>query len=469
MQPLKNPRATPEQLTIVTDDDPGAVLIRGSAGSGKTSTALLRLSYLSSYWLRRHKRLGVEGPVQVRVLTFNRTLAGYVEQLARLQVPKDENLQLEISTVAAWAKNVSGFTGDVVDNVDRDGILKSLIRKSRNPLDEKFLISEVDYLLGRFLPRDIEKYIIEERTGRGVRPRVDSQMKRRILDEIVRPYTAHKDQHALFDWNDLALAAMTAARSNYQVVIADEAQDFSNNQVRAIMSHVAPEYSLTFVTDTAQRIYPRYVKFAEAGVPRFRRIHQLKSNYRNTKEIAAFAQGVVDGLQIDEDGSLPNPEAARTSGKKPTVLVGWFGQQMDWIINYLLSNEVDLSTENVGFLMVNGGGWFDEVRNRLTSAGLKFAELQQRRNWPLGTEPIALSTFHSAKGLEFDHVIIPGLRERFLTGNDGADHESVVTLRRLFAMGVGRARKTLTLGYKAEEASDLLQFFRAGTYEEIRL
>ncbi|MGQ4463999.1 3'-5' exonuclease [Streptomyces violaceoruber] len=469
MQPLKNPRATGEQLTIVTDDDPGAVLIRGSAGSGKTSTALLRLSYLSSYWLRRHKRLGVSDPVQVLVLTFNRTLAGYVEQLASTQVPKDEKLHLEISTVAAWAKRVSGFSGNVLDNSERDGILRGLIRKSRIPLDEKFLISEADYLLGRFLPVDLDSYLTEERTGRGVRPRVESQMKRRILEEIVRPYTAHKDQHTLFDWNDIALAAMTAPRSNLQVVIADEAQDFSNNQVRAIMSHLAPEYSLTFVTDTAQRIYPRHVNFSEAGVPRFRRSHHLKKNYRNTKEIATFAQGVVTGLQIDEYGSLPDPAAAQRTGKKPTVLAGFFGSQMDWIVDFLTSPEVDLATESVGILMVNGGGWFDEVRIRLTKAELRYTELQQRRTWPLGPESIALSTFHSAKGLEFDHIIIPGLREKFLSSVDGVEHESVLTLRRLFAMGVGRARKTLTLGYKPQEASDLLQFFQAGTYEEIKL
>jgi superfamily I DNA/RNA helicase len=195
----------------------------------------------------------------------------------------------------------------------------------------------------------------------------------------------------------------------------------------------------------------------------------LKSNYRNTKEIAAFAQGVVTGLQMDEDGSLPNPDTATRHGKKPTVLVGLFHRQMDWVVEFLSSENVDLSTESVGFLMVNGRGWFDDVRERLNRAGLKYTELQQRRTWPTGTEPIALSTFHSAKGLEFDHVIIPGLREKFLSGTDGAEHESAQTLRRLFAMGIGRARKTLTLGYKQQEASDLLQFLRVGTYEEIRL
>ncbi|MFG3539631.1 3'-5' exonuclease [Streptomyces clavifer] len=469
MLPLKNPKATPEQLVIVTDDDPGAVLIRGAAGSGKTSTALLRLSYLSSYWLRRHARLGVHEPVRVQVLTFNRTLAGYVEQLARLQAPNGISLDLNVATVAAWAKEISGYSGSVLENSSRDKILKHFISQSKIALDPKFLISEIDYLLGRFLPADLLSYLTTERRGRGLSPRVDTPLRQRILHDVVFPYIAVKDKETLFDWNDLALAAMTGDRAGYQVVIVDEAQDFSTNQARAIISHLAPEHSLTFVMDTTQRIYPRYLNFAEAGIPRFRRTHTLKRNYRNTREIAAFAKGIVEGLKIDEDGSLPDPTTAAISGAKPRVVVGRFSRQMDWIISYLKGPLVNLQDETVGILMINGGGWFDDVRSRLKRANLEFTELQQRRSWPVSDEPIALSTFHSAKGLEFDHVIIPGLREKFTTAEDMSDDDSVLALRRLLAMGVGRARKSVVIGYKAEEASDLVQYFRADCYEEIKL
>jgi len=61
---------------------------------------------------------------------------------------------------------------------------------------------------------------------------------------------------------------------------------------------------------------------------------------------------------------------------------------------------------------------------------------------------VLLMTLHSAKGLEFDHVYIAGLEEgvfpgfRTLWGEDGSEIEEE---RRLFYVGVTRARKTLSL------------------------
>ncbi|WP_416221498.1 3'-5' exonuclease [Rhodoferax sp.] len=39
---------------------------------------------------------------------------------------------------------------------------------------------------------------------------------------------------------------------------------------------------------------------------------------------------------------------------------------------------------------------------------LEYVEITKSRDWP-GAENVALSTIHSAKGLDFDHVIIIGL------------------------------------------------------------
>ena len=82
MRVLRDVRPTPEQLPILTDSGPGFRLIRGAAGSGKTTAALMRLQQLCHARLARRSRLSETSPIRVLVLTFNRTLSGYVERLA---------------------------------------------------------------------------------------------------------------------------------------------------------------------------------------------------------------------------------------------------------------------------------------------------------------------------------------------------------------------------------------------------
>jgi DNA helicase IV len=79
MKVLRSVDPTPEQLQVIMDPNPGFWLIRGAAGSGKTTTALLRLRFLARFWRERRVDLEIDDPVRILVLTFNRTLRGYVK------------------------------------------------------------------------------------------------------------------------------------------------------------------------------------------------------------------------------------------------------------------------------------------------------------------------------------------------------------------------------------------------------
>ncbi len=94
---------TAEQLRIIGERGPGVEIIRGAADGGKTMTALLRLKNLTDMFRARHVRLNINRPVRVLVLTYNRTLCGYVEALASERISTGTSVDMQVETFAHWA------------------------------------------------------------------------------------------------------------------------------------------------------------------------------------------------------------------------------------------------------------------------------------------------------------------------------------------------------------------------------
>ena len=58
----------------------------------------------------RKNRFGDESPVRILLLTFNRTLSGYVRALAKEQLT-DIKGEIEIDTFAKWSMRKAWYTG----------------------------------------------------------------------------------------------------------------------------------------------------------------------------------------------------------------------------------------------------------------------------------------------------------------------------------------------------------------------
>ncbi len=464
--PIINP--TSEQLKILNDTPAGIRLIRGAAGSGKTTVAILRLRQLIiSRWNQR-ARADSEDPVRVLVLTFNRTLRGYISQLASEQVDVKDGVVLEVETFGRWARRQLGRLR-ILDEEECRRWIRSNLNKADIPSnDQEYFIDEVRYVQGRFTPSNLELYLDATRTGRGRAPAVPRALRHNILKQVIEPYQAMKAEKGVLDWNDVAHRVSGIPCLGYDVVVVDESQDLSANQIRAVLAHLSERHATTFIIDAMQRIYPQGFQWNEVGIEmRPGMVISLARNYRNTKEIARFASSLVQGLPTDADGVLPDERSCAFSGVRPLVVVGVYSAQLRFMLNQIQPRLQ--AGETVAILQPRGGGWLNCVRNTLQQWGIGFCELTRSSEWPTGPELLAISTIHSAKGLEFDHVLMPGLSSEVTPHGTEEGDGTLESVRRLVAMGVGRAKKSVMLGYKPGERSTVFDYIESECYDLVEV
>jgi len=272
------------------------------------------------------------------------------------------------------------------------------------------------------------------------------------------------------EWSQLAhFVQQNCSSLDYDAVVCDETQDFTANHLRTLSSHLAEESSLTIVLDTAQRIYARGYTWREIGFDlQANRSHTLRINYRNSTEIAKVAAAILDGVPRDDDFTIPSLERTVATGIKPVVLEGLYNKQVAFCIKYIKDN-VNLDNETVAFLKPKGGNWFQHLEQELSINNLPYVTITREAIWPDGDEEIALCTLHSSKGLEFDHVFIIGFNQECLSSWEDEEDHRYITTRKLLGMGIGRAKKSLIIGYKPTQKSDLIDLINPDDYELIQI
>jgi hypothetical protein len=261
------------------------------------------------------------------------------------------------------------------------------------------------------------------------------------------------------DENAAAALAVLDAKPElrrFDHVLVDEAQDLGVVALRFTAALLKPgSDSLLVVADIAQSLYGRRFTWKEAGINAVGRSQVLRQNYRNTQEVLTYAYRFLTGHDPEDDAGadlndeqvIVPPDAALRRGAPPLLLGAHDPAGEVTAIAKQCRELLDGGAKpgDIAVLYGNrraaGYDWPAGIRRacRDLEVPVQWAtDPKDKRKALADSRWVLLSTIHSAKGLEYPHVILTG----FL---DDSEPENLDERRRLLYVGMTRATERLYL------------------------
>jgi hypothetical protein len=249
-------------------------------------------------------------------------------------------------------------------------------------------------------------------------------------------------------------------RAQYGAVMIDEGHDFEPEWLRLVAQMTDPATdSLLLLYDDAQAIYQKKSRpkfsLSSVGIKAQGRTTILRLNYRNTREILAFAYdfaaGFLQPADADDDHiPLIRPEAAGASGTRPV-----FRHHENIQEEIAFAARCIRKWQNEGrplndiaiiYFQKDHGRLMTKALETQGTPALWTANRLSKATYDPRTPKVTILPAPSSKGLEFHTVIILGVGHA--ARHDQTDSEAA----RLLYVGMTRAREKLLLTSSAENA-----------------
>lgn len=479
-----------EQNNLVTAKPQGISLIRGVAGSGKTTVALHRTLYLK----RNHCTFADD---RVLLVTYNNSLVNYLkhslDKIATdnkdlyINLFSNDDKQVDVTNVDKlirnyYTKNIQNcdlkilYDQKIARNILK-GCLNLAFKKNQNlkifEADNlQFLFDEINWLKAcRYLI--LEEYQNVDRAGRmkihndGVPQRLAKNSNtRQMIYSLMEAFDKRLNELGYIYYLDMAIAVLLHAQNNppriYNHVIIDESQDLTRVQLEFLKTLYRDEQSssLTFIADNAQSIYPlswlvKNRSFKDVGFKMSGKSKTLNKNYRTSTQVAKTAYSLIKkDLEISECENFVQPYLLDRQGHYP-VLAKHATEQEE--ANFVCNEIKRLIAKGFRYqdITVIARNWdqLECTKLNMNEAGIP-CEIVKKKSIKFTQPNINLLSMHSIKGLEYRVVFIIGLNNEVIpytlhgTYDDHSLHES--NERKLLYVGMTRAKELLYMSCYGE-------------------
>lgn len=481
-----------EQQKMIHSKNMGHALIKGVAGSGKTTVAVHRIPFLLTNYCPNEDD-------KILMVTFNKSLTKYINYIYNA-IPEESQLTLFPSenekkklTIVNIDKVLytyySKYNSEHKLNLQpaSDEQLKVILQQCIAEIKKAYPdIKLMDYAYTQFLRSEIiwmkccdymelEEYQRIDRIGRtsstseGPQKIPKNSRTREAIYFLMRMYNQKVQEQKLCGFDDRSLYALEYVKTHevpqYTHIIIDESQDLSRVQLECLMhlyQREKPYSSILFVADTAQSIYDtswltRGRNFTSIGLDMTGKSNSLAKNYRTTTQIAEAAYSLIakdnDIVQdenfvkpslIDKQGNYPVLRAFSSLEREVEYVKQLIKEKLSKLYNYA---DIAVVARTNRLLQEVEKGFGKEIPNTIYSTNeMDFAK-----------DDVKLLTMHSIKGLEFKAVILIGLSSKVIP-NPAAlavneDKKFIESMeRKLLYVGMTRATERLYLSYHDERS-----------------
>lgn len=442
----------PSQRATIENSFNGPARVSGSAGTGKTIVALHR----AVHWTRKSEE------TRTLLATFSDPLAQALHLRLRRLIGNHPKLgdRIDVHSLDAIATRLYQLHCGKPKLATSKQVQDAIETASRSIPGHKytmtFLQSEWSSVVDAWCLESWDAYRDVVRLGRRTRlPEAHRQILWKIFSNVLADLKAKELLTSSQIYTTLAAKLAIQAKPVFDYVIIDEAQDLSVAQLKFVAALGANRPNgLFFAGDLGQRIFEQPYSWKALGVDIRGRASTLKVNYRTSHQIRTQADRLLDKEITDVDGNKEDRRGTISAfnGPAPTIQRFTSASEEQSAIAAWLKKEIELGSvpHSLG-IFVRSIDELSRAKAAATEAGFEYAVLDD--NMFQGTNRIAISTMHLAKGLEFQSVAVMALDEdiipsakRIASLADQSDIEDAFnTERHLLYVACTRARDRLYL------------------------
>ena len=470
-----------EQRRIVELEPNGHLLIKGVAGSGKTTVSVRRIPFLLNHYCHNKDD-------KVLLVTFNKTLLNYI----KYQYNKfSEEIDLQTDIFASSTKEVNIITIDslmfkyfaksqrrhktnyqMADNsLEYKTIVQAINKvledhssvKLLSPKNAPFLLDEISWIkscniINESTYQDIDR-IGRSGGGRGTPQKlIKNSPIRSAIFALMKCYDHLLELEGFVDFKTMNLLAFEEAQhypiEKYTHILIDESQDLTKVQLEFLKCiYNEKKYSsIMFVADNTQSIYShswlgKGRPYTTIGYDMSGKSRMLSKNYRTTTEISTAAFDLIDQDEnIKNNIDFVKPSLIDRQGPPP--IYRYFRdklKQYEFLYNEIQTLKNDYNYFDI-CIVARERRILEDISGYLEDKKIA-CEILNQGDPNFESDKVKLLTFHSIKGLEFKVIFLVDINEGIIPNTSMIDFEDEESNdseeRRLMYVGMTRANELL--------------------------